>query len=158
MPRAPRTKADPTPVVVEDPLADLRQDEGDTGPGAPDPLQATRDDLLKFELRGDEPDPLAAVVGQAVGAASMAWENPAGAGVFDDARASLVVDSLLAVLRGTQTLVGPEDQANARAVIIAAWHEDRTSLGFLHKGGVCGCHFLANIAVQVALPAVAVTE
>jgi hypothetical protein len=38
---------------------------------------------------------------QAVGAASMAWENPAGAGVFDSDRAKAVGEELLAwVQRG----------------------------------------------------------
>lgn len=34
-------------------------------------------------------------VGEAVGAASMCWENPEGAGVFDSTRASVIVDAIL---------------------------------------------------------------
>lgn len=35
------------------------------------------------------------LLGQLVGAASMCWESPEGAGVFDSQRASFLVDSAL---------------------------------------------------------------
>lgn len=53
---------------------------------------------------------------------------------------------------GTMALVTPETQAHSRATIMAAWHADTVALGFLHKGGTCGCHYLAGVAVTAALP------
>lgn len=38
---------------------------------------------------------LGETVGVAIGAGSMCWENPAGAGEFDSTRASLLVDALV---------------------------------------------------------------
>jgi hypothetical protein len=43
-----------------------------------------------------DPDlPIEDFIGQAVGAASMCWENPAGAGVFHSERASQIVDEIM---------------------------------------------------------------
>lgn len=41
----------------------------------------------------------------------------------------------------------------ARAEVIAGWHADTVALGFLHKGGNCGCRYLAGIALSAAMPA-----
>jgi hypothetical protein len=41
---------------------------------------------------------LAEAVGQALGSASMCWESPAGAGVFDDTACGVVYDGLMAYL------------------------------------------------------------
>jgi hypothetical protein len=38
-------------------------------------------------------------VGLAIGAASVCWENPGGAGVFDSTRAAQIADELVAHLR-----------------------------------------------------------
>ena len=50
------------------------------------------------DLRGAS-DRLASAVGQAVGSASMCWENPAGAGIFDSDAASRVVTGLVQWIR-----------------------------------------------------------
>ena len=49
----------------------------------------------------DWPDdvPVHEAVGQAIGAASMCWETPEGAGEFDSTRASAIVDELMSLLR-----------------------------------------------------------
>lgn len=49
-------------------------------------------------------------------------------------------------------LVTQDTWDQARAQVIAGWHGDPVSLGFLHKGGNCGCHYLAGIALQAAMP------
>lgn len=38
------------------------------------------------------------------------------------------------------------------AEVVAAWHADTTSQGFLHGGGQCGCRYIARTALQVAVP------
>lgn len=41
------------------------------------------------------------------------------------------------------------------AEVVAAWHADPTSQGFLHGGGaVCGCRYMARVALQAAVPVV----
>jgi hypothetical protein len=52
-----------------------------------------------FELRGDEQDPLATVVFQCLGGASVCWEFPGAAGVFDSTRAKQIGDELVAWIR-----------------------------------------------------------
>lgn len=49
-------------------------------------------------------------------------------------------------------LVTQADQDRARAVVVATWHADTVALGFLHKGGVCGCQYLAVLTVQAVVP------
>lgn len=49
-------------------------------------------------------------------------------------------------------LASPSDRQGQRAVLIAAWHADTTSVGFLHRGGTCGCRYLANVALDAVLP------
>jgi hypothetical protein len=146
--------AEPTPEAPFDPLAAFRTEPQLAT--TPDVVPETDAPAIVFDVDPDTDDPLAAIVHQAVGAASVCWEKPQGAGVFDDVKARDVADSLLYVLRSTQILAGPDDQEVAVAVLIAAWHADPTALGFLHKGGVCGCHYLANLSVRSILPALVV--
>ena len=53
-----------------------------------------------FEFQPDEDGSLSpqAAIYQAVGAASMCWEDLSGAGVFDDAQARAIADALIDVL------------------------------------------------------------
>jgi hypothetical protein len=55
---------------------------------------------------------------------------------------------------GLVALVTQERWDEAVAEVIAAWHADPTSLGFLHKnnGTMCGCRYLARIALTSAMP------
>lgn len=41
----------------------------------------------------------------------------------------------------------------ARAEIVAAFHGDTVATGMLHKGGTCGCRYLATLALRTALGA-----
>ena len=52
------------------------------------------------QLRGDEEDPMAAVVYQAIGTGSMCWSEIESAGVFQDQEAARVAEGLLTWLRG----------------------------------------------------------
>lgn len=38
-----------------------------------------------------------------------------------------------------------------RAEILVAFHADTVATGTLHKGGVCGCRYLATLALRTAL-------
>ena len=40
-----------------------------------------------------------------------------------------------------------------RAEVVAAYHADTVATGMLHKGGTCGCRYLAGLALQTALGA-----
>lgn len=45
------------------------------------------------------------------------------------------------------------------AEMVAAWHHDPTSLGFLHGGGsVCGCAYIARHALKAAVPVVTLDD
>ena len=47
----------------------------------------------------------------------------------------------------------------AEAETVAAWHADTTAPGFLHRGGVCGCRYLARTGLRATLgPPVADAE
>lgn len=67
-----------------------------------------REAIARFDARAayaasglDEfaPETLEEAVYQAIGAASMCWEDPGGAGVFDSTRAKAIGDLLLAKIR-----------------------------------------------------------
>lgn len=49
-------------------------------------------------------------------------------------------------------LVTQVDWDAARERAIAAWHADTVALGFLHKGGRCGCHYLSGVALTAVMP------
>lgn len=44
-----------------------------------------------------------------------------------------------------------QDEAARRAVV--AWHNDPVAQGFIHRGGTCGCQYLARLAFAVSAPA-----
>lgn len=52
----------------------------------------------------------------------------------------------------TRALATQDDQDTARAEVVAAWHADTTATGFLHRGGGCGCRYVAGIALATVLP------
>jgi hypothetical protein len=49
-------------------------------------------------------------------------------------------------------LVTEEQQTLARHTLLAAWHADPTTLGFLHRGEVCGCWYISGVTVGAVLP------
>lgn len=122
----------PTPAApVADPLADLRdpdarypeeaQGEGQEAPGDPE---------------GNAP--LATLVGEAAGAVSMCWD-PTPTGEFMSEAASAIVDDLLDAIQPHLVQALDADEAVER------WHADTVAVGFLHKGGRCGCAYLARV-------------
>lgn len=50
---------------------------------------------ILFSGKESDPDTLESVIGQAVGAASVCWENMEGTGVFQDDRARQIVDDVV---------------------------------------------------------------
>lgn len=56
-----------------------------------------------------------------------------------------------AAAQGTP-LASPDDRDAQRALVITAWHADTTTVGFLHGGGMCGCRYIANAALDAVLP------
>lgn len=71
-----------------------------------------------------------------------------GAEAPPEAPEPLIVDGLVTV----------EAQERARHVLVAAWHADPTTLGFLHKGETCGCWYLSGVSVRAILPIQANTD
>jgi len=50
---------------------------------------------ILFDSSPTEPTTLEEVIGQAIGAASVCWETPQGAGVFDSTRAKELLDEVV---------------------------------------------------------------
>ena len=38
------------------------------------------------------------------------------------------------------------------AEAVAAFHQDPTTMGFLHGGGQCGCRYVARVALRATVP------
>lgn len=132
MPRA--TKAAAAKPAPADPLADLREDDAARYPqeGQGGPQEGP-------EAPG-EGDPLRTVLGEALGAASMCWD-PVPEGVFQPEQASEILEELVTSLAphlGTVQATTAEDAVNR-------WHADTVAVGFLHKGGRCGCRYIAQV-------------
>lgn len=133
----PRKAAAPSPAPstpVEDPLADLREDseryaDQQTPQEGPQGAQ---------ETPGGE-DPLSTLVGEACGAVSMCWD-PTPEGEFQGEAASAIVDDLLDAIRPML-----EVQALTADEAVERWHRDTVAVGFLHKGGRCGCAYVARV-------------
>jgi hypothetical protein len=121
---------------VEDPLADLRED-GDRYPA--DAPQEGQDGPQGAQEAPGEGDPLAALVGEACGAVSVCW-MPTPEGVFQSEAASAIVDDLLDAIRPML-----EVQALDADEAVERWHKDTVAIGFLHKGGRCGCAYVARV-------------
>jgi hypothetical protein len=49
-------------------------------------------------------------------------------------------------------LVTQEDWDRKRDLAVVAMHADTTTLGFLHKGGRCGCHYIAGVILHAIMP------
>ena len=59
-------------------------------------------DSILFPGRESDPDTIEAVVGEAIGAGSVCWESLTGTGVFQDQRASQIVDEVVAWVKADQ--------------------------------------------------------
>lgn len=51
-----------------------------------------------------------------------------------------------------EPLASPQTREEQRALVIAAWHADTTAHGFVHRGGRCGCRYLADRALDAIAP------
>lgn len=134
MPRKPATP--PTPA---DPLADLRDDDArypaQEAPGAPSGAPADQ----------DTPDPLADVVGAALEAVEASWRQSLGVDTPAEVTeyVAAVQETLVADLR---PLVEPAATGGLTLQeTVERWHADTVAMGFLHKGGRCGCHYIGRV-------------
>lgn len=118
---------------VEDPLADLREDDDRY------PAQETPQGGQDGPGEDPEGDPLRTVLGEALGAASMCWD-PVPEGVFQPEQASEVLEDLVEALKPLQSV-----QATSTDEAVKRWHADTVAMGFLHKGGRCGCRYIAQV-------------
>lgn len=134
MPRAKATTATKAPPApTEDPLADLREDDAARYP------QEGQEGAQEGPEAPGEGDPLATLVYEALGTASVCWD-PKPEGVFQSEQAEAVGKALLADLQPHLVTDAPSvDDAVTR------WHADTVAVGFLHKGGRCGCAYLARV-------------
>lgn len=55
-------------------------------------------------------------------------------------------------------IVSAELHSEMVAEVVAAWHHDPTSQGFLHGGGQCGCFYIARHGLQAAVPVAVLDE
>ena len=142
MPRATKAaQAKPAkaePETTPDPLADLR--EGDDTRYPPQEGQGGAQEGPEAPGEGD---PLRTVLGEALGAASMCWD-PVPEGVFQPEQASEVLEELVAALAEVQPV-----QATTVDKAVERWHADTVAVGFLHKGGRCGCRYIAQVILGV---------
>lgn len=136
MPRPKATPSTKPSTPVEDPLADLREDP-DRYPE--EGAQDGQDGPQGAQQAPGEGDPLSALVGEACGAVSMCWE-PTPEGEFMSEAASAIVDDLLDAIRPML-----EVQALDADEAVERWHKDTVAVGFLHKGGRCGCAYVARV-------------
>lgn len=127
----------PAAQAPPDPLADLRDDDAQRYPEK-DPQETPQGAQDGPEAPG-EGDPLQKVLGEALGAASMCWE-PVPEGVFQPEQASAILDDLLEAVRPLVSI-----QATTADEAVERWHADTVAVGFLHKGGRCGCAYLARV-------------
>ena len=49
-------------------------------------------------------------------------------------------------------LVTQDTQDEMVTEVMTVWHADTVALGFLHKGGACGCRYLAKVALRQVVP------
>ena len=133
--RSGKTAAQEAAQTPPDPLADLRDPDDTRYPPQEGPQGAQ-------EAAGapGETDPLSTLVFEALGAASACWEDLSSAGEFQSDAARAIGDDLVDALRPML-----ETQALDADEAVRRWHADTVALGFLHKGGRCGCAYIARV-------------
>lgn len=122
----------PTPPPTPDPLADLREPSGPVLPVlGPKP--------------GEPP-----VLGPQTGGPVPGAHDPIGSRcTLTDCQETHDPEPVIQV----RPMVDQETHDEMVAEMVAAWHHDPTSQGFLHGGGsVCGCFYIARHALQAAVP------
>lgn len=107
-------------------------------PADADPLADLRDDADADRYPDAEPTPPPSVVEQVADALTEAVRTAAAPLV--DAGAP-IEDVLDAATQAARTFVAPVPD---HASLVALWHADEVALGFLHRGGRCGCDYIAR--------------
>lgn len=134
----PAAKKAAAPPPADDPLADLRDPDDryegtQEGPGDPggDPANP------------GATDPLADVVEAALGGVEASWRQALGVETPREVQeyVQAIQETLVADLR---PLVEPVAVLEVQEAV-ERWHADTVAMGFLHKGGRCGCHYIARV-------------
>jgi hypothetical protein len=134
----PRAAAKPKTEPVEDPLADLRDDDAARYPqdGQGGPQDGP-------EAPG-EADPLTAFLLERLEAA-MAIPLDADGVITAEARdmaTALATEAAADLAPMLETV-----QATSADEAVERWHADTVAVGFLHKGGRCGCAYIARVVL-----------
>lgn len=134
-PKAPST---PPSTTVDDPLADLRDDDArypePEGPGAP---AGDAVDLGSIE----DPNPLETLILARLEAAMAIPLDEGGTLTADHRAMAQVLASEMA--QELAPMLAPVQDLTWEAAV-EVWHENTVALGFLHKGGRCGCRYIAQ--------------
>lgn len=137
MPRStPAKKAASAKPAPADPLADLREPDDEARYPTPDGQEQAQDGP---EAPG-EGDPLTALILERLEAAMAIPLDPDGV-ITDEARqmaTALAVETAEQIAQVPVQATNPEDA-------VERWHADTVAVGFLHKGGRCGCAYLARV-------------
>lgn len=75
-----------------------------------------------------------------------------GAGAAEPPAAAQLPEVLEVDVAVIRPMVSQEVWDDMVVEMVTAWHTDPTSQGFLHGGGQCGCRYIAQRALQVAVP------
>lgn len=136
----PRAKATPKPAPASaDPLADLREpDDAERYP------QEGQGGTQEGQEAPGEGDPLTALILERLEAAMAIPLDPEGV-ITDEAR-----QMATALATETATDLAPllgSVQATTADEAVERWHKDTVAIGFLHKGGRCGCAYIARVVL-----------
>lgn len=137
MPRKAAPSTTPS-TPVEDPLADLRE-EGDRYGEQQGPGDAGSTEADQGPTEG--PNALETVILARLEAAMAIPLDPEGV-ITDDHRA-MAQALATEMAEELAPLVAPVQDLTWEAAV-EVWHEDTVCLGFLHKGGRCGCRYIAQ--------------
>lgn len=137
MPRKATTASSPaSSTPVEDPLADLREDE----PAARYPEDGQNGTQEGPEAPG-EADPLVVTILAALETAmAIPQDNADELNAVHTEMATALANETADTLRPSLTPAVDVDE------VVERWHENTVALGFLHKGGRCGCAYIARAA------------
>lgn len=144
MPRAAKKAAVPPPTPASDPLADLR-DDGDAETRYPAP--PSQEGAQEPPEAPGEGDPLTAVILERLEAAMALPLDPDGilAGAPDKEAATRQALGVMAadLADNLRPTLAPPDALTPREAV-ERWHADTVAVGILHRGGRCGCTYLAQ--------------
>lgn len=138
MPRAAKKAAAPAPVPSADPLADLREPDDRYPADAPEGPQEGQGAPPGSAGDQEDPDPLVTLLTGLQAAAMGIMGEPTKE---DLEMAQALATEAAAELAPMLAPVAVMDADEA----VARWHADTVAVGFLHKGGRCGCAYIARV-------------